>query len=126
MINTYGTLELIFEGKEINYVLSGLIELEKEEEEKCMESLSFYKNYGLKGEENLEAWDNDTYLYKILYKDVLIPWVKDKTVVNGQEFGMLLQIPGVNIEDFKELKEMFDKAIKLGFFKEQIDESDSN
>lgn len=120
MKNTYGTVELILDGKELNYVLSATIELDKPGEEKSMASIAFYKDYGLNSEEVLEVWDNDTYLYNTLYKNVLLPWVAEKTVVDGQEFGALLQIKGVHIDDFQELKEVFEKAIELGFFNDII------
>ena len=125
--NTYGTIELILDGKEISYVLSAIIDLENPGEDKAMESLAFYKNYGLNYAEELDGWDNDHYLYHTLYKKVLVPWVDNKTIVDGVEFAQLLQIKGVNVDDFKPLKELFDKAIRLGFLKEQIeDESDNN
>jgi hypothetical protein len=120
MNNIYGTVELILEGKEISYVLSALLELDKPGEKKAMTSLAFYKNYGQISEESLEVWDNDIYLYNTLYKNILLPWVNEKTVSDGQEFGSLFQIKGVQIDDFKQLKELFDKAIELGFFNNVI------
>ncbi len=125
--NTYGTVELILDGEEISYVLSAIIDLENPGEDKAMESLSFCKNYGTKDEETVDVWDNDHYLYHTLYKNVLVPWVDNKTINDGMEFAQLIQVKGVHIDDFKELKELFDKAIELGFLKDQIeDESDSN
>lgn len=127
MNNTYGTVELVFEGEEISYVLSASMDLKNPGEEKAMDSLTFYKNYGMNDEECLEIWDNYHYLYHTLYKNVLVPWVDNKTINDGMDFAELIQIKGVHIDDFKELKEMFDKAIELGFLKEQIeDESDNN
>jgi len=125
--NIYGTVELILDGEEISYVLSAIIDLEKDGQDKAMESLAFYKNYGTRDEEVIDTWDNDHYLYHTLYNNVLVPWVDKKLINNGMDFAQLIQVKGVDIDDFKPLKELFDKAIELGFLKDQIeDESDSN
>ena len=71
-----GNFELIFEGKNISYVLSALYDIEKNSYE--MPSLSFIEDEGSKDEKYIAIWDNDAYLVETLYKKVLVPWVVEQ------------------------------------------------
>ena len=112
-------VDLFFEGEEITYSLSSLYDIEKDEYE--MTSLSFIENRGEFGEKYNTIWDNDVYLVETLYKKVLIPWVGDRKIEEGEEFSQLLKIQGVNIKDLESLLELIEQGIKMRLLKEKYD-----
>lgn len=109
-------MEIIYHGEKMDYVLSAGYDIERKEY--YMPSLSFYKDYGLSTEELIEGWDNDFYLIETLYNKVLMPWANDKTIIDGASFGDIIKMNGGAVNDIPSLKELIDKGIELGFFKD--------
>jgi hypothetical protein len=114
----HSNIEIIREGKNITYVLSAGIDLEKHNR-KFMPTLALVKDYGFKDEKYIEIWDNEHYVYDTLF-NVLLPWVKDKRIKNPEDFAMLLSVNGVDLEDFPLLVELIQKGIEFGFFEEIV------
>ena len=112
-------VDLFYEGEEITYSLSSLYDIEKDEYE--MTSLSFIENRGEFGEKYNAIWDNDEYLVETLYKKVLIPWVGDRKIEEGEEFSQLLKIQRVNIKDLEGLLELIEQGIKMRLLKEKYE-----
>ena len=116
----YASIKLIEDGAgEISYVLDAMVNLEAPYK-KGLPSLSFWKNHGQVFEKEIEAWDNDEYIYHTFYKKVLLPWIKNKTIEDPIEFAGVVSIPGVKLEDFDQLKLLIEKGIELGFFENVI------
>ena len=111
-------IEIIREGKNITYVLSAGIDLEKDNN-KFMPVLSFVKDYGYTYEKYIETWDNDGYIYARLF-DVLLPWIKEKKIENPELFAEFLSIPGVALEDFPFIAELIQKGIEFDFFEDNL------
>lgn len=120
----YGHIDLVYDGKDMSYVLSVMIDLEKEGYRRYMPSLGFYKNYGLSDEEYVDSWDSDEYLYNTLYSKVLLPWSEGQNITSPEEFTELIKIKGVCTSDLIGLKNILDHAITLGFF-EQLKEKEN-
>ena len=117
MIEITGNMELIYHGEKVDYVLSAGYDVEREEY--YMPSLSFYKDYGiLNTQECIESWDNDTCIIETLYEKVLAPWTNNNTIINGESFAELIKINGGMVNDLPAIKELIDKGIKLGFFRD--------
>lgn len=112
MVEINGSSELYYKGNSITYVIDALLNKDLSGYE--MVSLAFCKDYGHLDQKEIEFWDNDDYLKNELYKQVLEPWVKDKTIPNSEEFTELLKIEGVSLEDFEGIYELFNKAAKFG------------
>lgn len=112
-----GNFELTFEGKNISYTLSALYDVEKDKYE--MPSLSFIENEGERDEKYIAIWDNDAYLAETLYKNVLVPWVVEKKIEDGEQFAALIKLEGVSIEDLGGLCELFEAGFKLKLLKEE-------
>ena len=121
----YGNIELIFSGKNIDYVLSAGIDLDKDGDPKYMPSLSFYEDYGLHAQATIESWDNDTYLIETLLENVLIPWNHNKVILDGEEFAALIKIKGLDIEDLLGLQKLINKAIDLELFEDYYKEKEN-
>ena len=111
-----GNFELIFEGKDISYVLSALYDVEKDECE--MPSLSLVEDYGTRSEKYIAIWDNDNYLVETLYKKVLVPWVVEKKIEDGQQFADLIKLQGVSIDDLEGLCKLMEEGFRLKLLKE--------
>ena len=111
-----GNFELIFEGKDISYVLSALYDIEKNSYE--MTSLSFIEDEGSREEKYIAIWDNDAYLVETLYKKVLVPWVVEKKIEDGQQFADLIKIQGVSIDDLEGLCKLMEEGFRLKLLKE--------
>ena len=111
-----GNFELIFEGKDISYVLSALYDVEKDECE--MPSLSLVEDYGTRSEKYIAIWDNDDYLVETLYKKVLVPWVVEKKIEDGQQFADLIKTQGVSIDDLEGLCKLLEEGFRLKLLKE--------
>ena len=111
-----GNFELIFEGKDISYVLSALYDVEKDECE--MPSLSLVEDYGTRSEKYIAIWDNDGYLVETLYKKVLVPWVVEKKIEDGQQFADLIRVQGVSIDDLGGLCKLLEEGFRLKLLKE--------
>lgn len=114
----YAHTDIVFDGRDTSYVLSVMIDVEKEGYPKYWPSLTFYKNYGLSDEECLESWDNSTYIYYTLYENVILPWCSDKQITAPTHFAELINVSGVCMEDFEGIKRIFEHGIAMGFFKE--------
>lgn len=116
MNEMYGNIELVFKGKNIDYVLSVGIDLKKEGFPKYMPSLGFYEDHELIDKKSLGWWDNEVYLLETLYKGVLVPW-KENRIDNKEAFTELLtEIKGSSVEDFDGLRRLFEIAISMNFF----------
>lgn len=116
-MTTYGNIELVHEGKQISYVLSVGLDLDKKGFPKYMPSLSFYKNYGSTYDEKLiDYWDNQSYLVETLYKGVLVPWADSKIKNKESLFSIFEDIEGSSIKDLDNLKKLFDIAFSMNFF----------
>lgn len=111
-----GNFELIFEGKDISYVLSALYDVEKDEYE--MPSLSFIEDEGSIEEKYIAIWDNDAYLAETLYKKVLVPWVVEKKIEDGQQFADLIKTQGVSIDDLEGLCKLLEEGFRLKLLKD--------
>ena len=112
-------VDLFYEGEEITYSLSSLYDIEKDEYD--MTSLAFVQNRGEMGEKYSAIWDREEYLVETLYKKVLIPWVGDRKIEEGEEFSQLLKIQGVNIKDLEGLLELIEQGIKMRLLKEKYE-----
>jgi len=123
MFDLYGNIELVYRGKNISYVLSCGIDLEKDNKF-FMPSLIGYKDYEKNDSESVFWWDNDEYIYNILYKKVLIPWVKDKTISHAEDFAHLINDAKADLADFEPLMVLFQRAEELNFFKDTIKEDE--
>lgn len=123
MKQMYGNIELEVDLEDCrSLVLSVGIDIEKNNE-KYMPSLSMYTNRGHIDEKIVFIWDNDEYLYNILYKTVLIPWVDNNHIVDAKEFSEVIAA-GIHLHEFAELKKIFDKAIEFEFFNHLIKDED--
>ena len=112
-----GNFELIFKGKDISYVLSTLYDIDKNEYE--MPSLSFIENEGERDEKYIAIWDNDAYLVEKLYKKVLVPWVVEKKIEDGQQFADLIKTQGVSIDDLEGLCKLLEEGFRLKLLKDK-------
>lgn len=112
-------VDLFYEGEEITYSLSSLYDIEKDVY--AYTSLGFIENQGDLDEKCIKIWDRDDYLVETLYKKVLIPWVGDRKIEDGEEFSQLLKIQGVNIKDLEGLLELIEQGIKMRLLKEKYD-----
>ena len=112
-----GNFELIFEGKDISYVLSALYDIDKDEYE--MPSLSFIENEGERDEKYVAIWDNDAYLVETLYKNILVPWVVEKKIEDGQQFADLIKLQGVSIDDLEGLCKLLEEGFRLKLLKDK-------
>jgi predicted MPP superfamily phosphohydrolase len=92
---------------------------------KYMPSLSLYKDRGQSDEKIIFVWDNDQYLYHTLYEEVVVPWVKDKSIINTKEFSEVIS-EGFHVNEFSKLKFIFDKAIEFGFFEELLNKTEKD
>lgn len=119
MFDLYGNIELVYNGKNLSYVLSCGIDLDKDNRF-YMPSLIGYVDYGKNNPENVFWWDNDEFLYNTLYKNVLFSWVEDKTISHPEEFAELLTEGKADLTDFEPLLNLFRKAEELNFFKDTI------
>ena len=118
----YGNIELEAELENGNTaVLSAGIDLQ-ENDKKYMPSLALYTNRGHSNESIVFVWDNDEYLYNVLYKEVLAPWADGRSIVNTKEFAEIIN-EGLHIDEFPKLKFIFDKAIEFGFFEEVLNKT---
>jgi hypothetical protein len=127
----YAHIRLVKDGiGEISYVLEAGVNLTDPSYKKYLPSLSFWNDHGHTYEKQIEAWDNDHYIYETFYKKVLLPWIKDKTIEDPIAFAEFVSIPGIKLEDFDQLKLLIEKGIELGFFEDVInfkkDEKDNN
>ena len=111
-----GNFELIFEGENITYVLSALYDIEKNSYE--MPSLSFIEDEGSRDEKYIAIWDNDGYLVETLYKKVLVPWVVEKKIEDGQQFADLIKTQGVSIDDLEGLCKLLEEGFRLKLLKD--------
>ncbi len=111
-------IEIITEGKRITYVLSAGIDLEKNNG-KFMCSLSFLQDHGYNYEKSIECWDNDLYIYARLF-DVFLPWTTEKKIEKPELFAEILNIPGVDLEDFPLIAALILKGIEFEFFNDVI------
>lgn len=111
-----GNFELLFEGKDITYSLSALYDIEKDSYE--MPSLSFIEDEGSRDEKYIAIWDNDAYLVETLYKKVLVPWVVEKKIEDGQQFADLIKLQGVSIDDLEGLCKLLEEGFRLKLLKE--------
>lgn len=112
-----GNFELIFEGKDISYVLSALYDVEKDEYE--MPSLSLIEDEGSISEKYIDTWDNDIYLVETLYKRVLVPWVVERKIESGEEFANLIKVEGVSIDDLEGLCKLMEEGFRLKLLKDE-------
>ena len=112
-----GNFELLFEGEDIAYSLSALYDIEKDTYE--MPSLSFIEDEGSRDEKYIAVWDNDNYLVETLYKKVLIPWVVEKKIEDGEEFVELIKLQGVNIKDLEGLCKLMEEGFRLKLLKDK-------
>lgn len=112
-----GNFELTFEGKNISYTLSALYDVEKDEYR--MPSLSFIEDEGSKDEKYIAIWDNDAYLVETLYKKVLVPWVVEKKIEDGQQFANLIKLQGVSIDDLEGLCKLLEEGFRLKLLKDK-------
>ena len=117
MNNITGSFELAFAGKYISYKLSALYDLNKDSYE--MPWLSFVKDEGYVDEKLITSWDNDTFLIQILYKKVLIPWVVEKKIEDGEEFAELIKVDGVSIDDLEGLCKLMEEGFRLKLLKDK-------
>lgn len=124
MFDLYGNIELVYNGKNLSYVLSCGIDLEKDNTF-YMPSLIGYVDYEKSNTESVFWWDNDEYLYNTLYKNVLLPWVENKTISHPEEFAELLTEGKAELTDFEPLLNLFSRAEELNFFKDTIKENGS-
>lgn len=115
----YGDINLIVDGKEIQYQLSVGIDFERGDNWYYAPTLSFWKDKGLNSEKKLGAWDSDEYLLETLLPLVLVPWIERKEIAKPKDFADLL-VMGAAIEDLPLIKGLLEKGIKLGFFKNKI------
>ena len=111
-----GKFELFYEGENITYVLSALYDIEKNRYK--MTSLSFIEDEGSRDEKYVAIWDNDTYLVENLYKKVLVPWVVEKKIEDGQQFANLIKLQGVSIDDLEGLCKLLEEGFRLKLLKE--------
>ena len=112
-----GNFELIFEGKDISYVLSALYDVEKNKyTDTC---LSFVENQGERDEKYLRIWDREEYLAETLYKQVLVPWVVEKKIEDGQQFADLIRVQGVSIDDLGGLCKLLEEGFRLKLLKDK-------
>lgn len=111
-----GNFELFYEGEEITYSLSALYNIEKNSYE--MPSLSFIEDAGSRDEKYIAIWDNDSYLVETLYKKVLVPWVLEKKIEDGQQFADLIKLQGVTINDLEGLCRLMEEGFRLNLLKE--------
>jgi len=114
----YAHIELVEDGKNISYVLSSGIDVEKDNR-KFMCSLSFVKEYGCNSEKSIEFWDNEGYIYERLF-DVVIPWTTEKKIENAEFFTDFVKIQGMDLEDFPLIEKLLRKGIELGFFEDYL------
>ena len=114
-------IEITTEGKRITYVLSAGIDLEKDNN-KFMPVLAFVQDHGYNHEKYLETWDNDAYIYERLF-DVLLPWTTEKKIEKPELFAELLNIPGVDLEDFPLIAALIQKGIEFEFFNDIINKN---
>jgi len=117
-IEILGDMNFLYEEDDVQYELSVLVSTEKSDFGNMdMVSLSFWKNKGMKVEEILEVWDNETYLYEVLFLKVLKPFAEKKIEsVNEKGLNDLLKIKGVDVSHLKGLYKLFKKGIKIGMF----------
>jgi hypothetical protein len=118
----YGNSEIYIKGKNIDYVLTVGMNIEKNE--LYMASLSFYKNYEYVYQELIEIWDNENYLIDTLYNQVLVPYVETKSIINIEGFKELVSIKEFSLDDFEAIKKLMDVGIEKGFFQEYLDKKD--
>ena len=111
-----GNFELFYEGENITYVLSALYDIEKNSYE--MPSLSFIEDEGSKDEKYIAIWDNDAYLVETLYKKVLVPWVVEQKIEDGQHFADLIKLQDVSIDDLEGLSKLLEEGFRLKLLKE--------
>lgn len=113
----YGNLEfeVDLEDDYLTVVISAGIDVEKDYE-RYIPSFSMCRNKGANDEKLIFSWDNDEYLYNILYKQVLCPWVENGTIPDAIHFAEFVK-EGVHVKDFAKIKELFDVAIAFDFFK---------
>jgi hypothetical protein len=113
----YGNIEIAGEGREVTYILSVGLDFDKGDK-RFMSCLAASRNYGMIDETYEFEWDNDEYIYNTLYKEVIIPWVDEKKVINPDEFASTLKQEGIHLDDFPIIKKMFEKAEEFNFFQE--------
>lgn len=112
-----GNFELVFGGKNISYVLSALYDVDKNEYK--MPSLSFVEDEGHLDEKCSEFWDGEEYLVNTLYKKVLVPWVVEKKIEDGEEFAGLIKVEGVSIDDLEGLCKLMEEGMRLKLLKDK-------
>ena len=108
-----GHTELTANGK-VDYSIGALLE---EHHSYTMPWLEFSENKGLNNEKSLDCWDNETYLVKELYNQIIKPWVENKEVILPEEFAQLLAEEQIYIEDFQGLYDLFNRAFELKMLK---------
>ena len=112
-----GNFELFYEGENITYVLSALYDIEKNSYE--MPSLSFIEDEGSKDEKYIAIWDNDAYLVETLYKKVLVPWVVEQKIEDGQHFADLIKLQDVSIDDLGGLCKLLEEGFRLKLLRDK-------
>lgn len=123
MFDLYGNIELVYNGKNLSYVLSCGIDLD-ENSKFFMPSLVGYEDYERDEKKIVFWWDNDEYVYNTLYKKVIVSWVNDRTIPNPEDFAELLNEGKVDLTDFEPLMILFQRAEELNFFKDTIKEDE--
>lgn len=112
MSNISVTTELQYNGEKTGIKLIAFLDLSTKQYKYPF--LLFVKNMGMAYEEELECWDNEEWLYNILYTEILLPWKKNCEIVRIKDFKDLLKY--INITEIDNLIELFEKAIDLKFF----------
>ncbi|MEI6186933.1 MAG: hypothetical protein WCP46_00325 [Alphaproteobacteria bacterium] len=113
----YGDFTLTAQGSDISFNLS--VGYDPYKDIYYMPSLSFIKEKGMVSlEEYLEIWDNEDYIIETLLNKVLVPWIDTNEILDSKEFAELINIDSFNMKDFKLLRELIEKGMKLGFFEE--------
>lgn len=116
-----GNIELLFEGKEITYVISAGIDLKKGMKY-FMPSFTFIKDHGSNNEECIDAWDAEEYVVETLLNKVVTPWLDHHTIPLPEEFAHLVTITGVKLEDFAGIQELINSAITYNLFEDYFND----
>jgi len=124
-IEINGNIELLFEGKEITYVISAGIDL-KRGMKYFMPSFCFYSDYSSNNEKCIDSWDVEGYILKTFLAGVINPWVNDHSIPNPEEFATLIRIKGVHLDDFEGIQVLLNTAIDLNLFEDYFNDLEND
>lgn len=111
--NIYSDSSITYEGRNVTCIITA--EVNVEDGTKHLPSLEFWNDK----DEMIDVWNWEGYLFEKVYFGTIKPDVDGVGDVNMEIYNDLRLI-GISEDEFPALKEMFEMAIRLGYFNEYM------